>query len=192
MPCHEDRDSCYGTTDGTVIAHRQRAGGGQSNELLTRAVVVGGFHLGQQPSHRLTPPTVRCSPCWSSSRRSQNRVAAFFLQWSHTGVARLIVAVGMWPAVSHRGSRWLALRERISGGRVTRRSPPGGACVTRPDYRAQRPPSSSSRASNGSTRTFASSRHVPRTYHRAPSRTSASRVRAIGSMSQTCATRSRA
>jgi erythromycin esterase len=57
---------------------------------------------------------------------------------------------------------------------------------------AHRPPSSSSKLSNGSKFTRASSRHVPRRLQRAPSRQNASSVRAIGSRSHTCPTRSRA
>jgi hypothetical protein len=51
-------------------------------------------------------------------------------------------------------------------------------------HRAHRPPSSSSMASNGSTRTLASSRQVPSSSHRSLSNRHASSVRALGSISQ--------
>ena len=59
-------------------------------------------------------------------------------------------------------------------------------------YRPQRQASSSSSSVNGSTRTRASSRHVPTSDQRLPSRLNASSVRAMGSTSHTWETRSRA
>jgi transposase-like protein len=73
---------------------------------------------------------------------------------------------------------------------VARQALSAVACAR--SYFAQRPASSSSKASNGATRTLASSRQVPSSTHRPLSRWQASSVLAMGSTSHTCPTCSRA